>query len=105
VTEAGVSMPVAFGWFRHAGGVNPCFPPVVSGRYLSFAEREDIAIWHAQGLGAREIARPLGRSPSTLSHELRRLDADLSPQLQGVHRSVARRAPRPAAKGGQTGQQ
>src|SRR5215204_3120799 len=41
--EAGVSSPVAFRWFRHAGGVNPCLPPSVSGRYLSFPEREDIA--------------------------------------------------------------
>src|SRR5207245_7056782 len=57
--EAGVSSPVAFRWFRHAGGVNPCLPPTVSGRYLSIAEREDIAIWHAQKLGLREIARPL----------------------------------------------
>jgi hypothetical protein len=47
-SEAGVSMPVAFRWFRHAGGVDPCLPSVVSGRYLSFAEREDIAIWRAQ---------------------------------------------------------
>jgi len=70
--EAGVSSPVAFRWFRHAGGVNPCLPPTVSGRYLSFAEREDIAIWHAQKLGARTIARRLGRSPSTISRELRR---------------------------------
>jgi IS30 family transposase len=70
--EAGVSSPVAFRWFRHAGGVNPCLPPTVSGRYLSFAEREDIAIWHAQKLGVREIARGLGRSPSTISRELRR---------------------------------
>ena len=37
--EAGVSSPVAFRWFRHAGGVNPCLPPTVSGRYLSFADR------------------------------------------------------------------
>ena len=44
----------------------------MSGRYLSFAEREDIAIWHAQKLGVREIARRLGRSPSTISRELRR---------------------------------
>jgi len=44
----------------------------VSGRYLSFAEREDIAIWHAQKLSAREIARRLGRDPSTISRELRR---------------------------------
>src|SRR5918994_6340494 len=70
--EAGVSSPVAFRWFRKAGGVNPCLPPTVSGRYLSFAEREDIAIWHAQKLGVREIARRLGRSPSTISRELRR---------------------------------
>jgi IS30 family transposase len=71
-TEAGVSSPVAFRWFRHAGGVNPCLPPTVSGRYLSFAEREDIAVWHGQKLSVREIARRLGRSPSTISRELRR---------------------------------
>jgi IS30 family transposase len=45
---------------------------MVSGRYLSFGEREDIAIWHGQGVGVREIARRLGRSPSTISRELRR---------------------------------
>lgn len=70
--EAGVSEPVGYRWFRHAGGVNPCLPADVSGRYLSFAEREDIAIWHAQDVSAREIARRLGRSPSTISRELRR---------------------------------
>lgn len=70
--EAGVSSPVAFRWFRHAGGVNPCLAPTVSGRYLSFSEREDIAMFRAQGLGVREIARRLGRSPSTVSRELRR---------------------------------
>ena len=69
---AGVSGPVAFRWFRHAGGVKPCLPSVVSGRYLSFGEREDIAIWHAQGIGVRAIARRLGRSASTISRELRR---------------------------------
>jgi hypothetical protein len=42
--EAGVSGPVAFRWFRHAGGVNPGLSPTVSGRYLSFVEREEIAI-------------------------------------------------------------
>ena len=70
--EARVSAPVGYRWFRHAGGVNPCLPPVVSGRYLSFAEREDIAIWHAQKIGVREIARRLSRAPSTISRELRR---------------------------------
>jgi IS30 family transposase len=70
--QAGVSGPVAFRWFRHAGGVNPFLPEAVSGRYLSFAEREDIAMLRAQGAGIREIARHLGRSPSTISREVRR---------------------------------
>jgi IS30 family transposase len=71
-SEAGVSSPVAFRWFRHAGGVNPCLSPEVSGRYLSFVEREGIALLRAQGLGVREIARRLSRSPSAISRELRR---------------------------------
>src|SRR5919202_5193272 len=70
--EAGVSSPVGFRWFRHAGGVNPYLSPTVSGRYLSFSEREDIALSRAKGLGVREIARRLHRSPSTISRELRR---------------------------------
>jgi IS30 family transposase len=51
-------------------------PPVtlapLSGRYLSLAEREEIAILRAQQLGVREIARRVSRSPSTISRELRR---------------------------------
>jgi IS30 family transposase len=45
-------------------------PP--SGRYLSFTEREEIALLRARSCGVREIARQLGRSPSTISRELRR---------------------------------
>jgi len=44
----------------------------LSGRYLSLAEREEIAILKARGFGVREIARQLKRSPSTISRELRR---------------------------------
>jgi IS30 family transposase len=44
----------------------------LSGRFLSFAEREEVAILKAQGLGVREIARRLKRAPSTISRELRR---------------------------------
>jgi IS30 family transposase len=70
--EAGVSQPVGSRWFRQAGGMPPiCLAPV-SERYLSFAEREEIAILNAQYVGVREIARRLGRSPSTISRELRR---------------------------------
>jgi IS30 family transposase len=44
----------------------------LSGRYLSFAEREEIALLRAQGHGVREIARRMKRAPSTISRELRR---------------------------------
>jgi IS30 family transposase len=47
-------------------------PHPLSGRYLSFEEREDIAILVAQGHGVRAIARRLERSPSTISRELDR---------------------------------
>jgi transposase, IS30 family len=43
-----------------------------AGRYLSFAEREEIAVLRAQNVGVRAIARRLGRCPSTISRELRR---------------------------------
>lgn len=36
-----------------------------SGRYLSFAEREDIALLSVQGQGVRAIARKLGRAASS----------------------------------------
>jgi len=52
--------------------VNPQLAPTLSGRYLSSSDREDIALWRAQDCGVREIARRLGRSPSTISRELRR---------------------------------
>src|SRR4051812_16559808 len=45
-------------------------PP--SGRYLSFADREELALLRARGHGVREIARQLKRAPSTISRELRR---------------------------------
>jgi len=51
-----------------------------TGRYLCFAEREEIAILIAQGHGVREIARQVGRDPSTISRELRRNTATRSDQ-------------------------
>src|ERR1700729_76056 len=70
--EAGVSGVVGVRWFREGGGTPTVTQAPPSGRYLSFAEREEIAVLHATGCGVREIARQLGRSPSTLSRELRR---------------------------------
>ena len=44
----------------------------LSGRYLSFEEREEIALLRAQGRGIRHIACRLERAPSTISREVRR---------------------------------
>src|SRR6266498_3060413 len=71
-TAAGVSQAVGSRWFRDGGGMPPISLAPLSGRYLSFAEREEIALLHAQRVGVRGIARRLGRSPSTISRELRR---------------------------------
>jgi IS30 family transposase len=70
--EAGVSPAVGVRWFREGGGMPSVSQPPVPGRYLSFAEREELAILRAQGSGVREISRQLARSPSTISRELRR---------------------------------
>src|SRR5215210_1157976 len=70
--QAGVSAPVGVRWFREGGGMPSVTLAPPSGRYLSFAEREEIAILRAQGAGVREVARQIGRSPSTISRELRR---------------------------------
>src|SRR3712207_7914032 len=55
-------------------------PP--SERYLSFAEREAIALSRAQGCGVRETARRLGRDASAISRELRRNAATRSGGLE-----------------------
>ena len=104
--QAGVSSPVGFRWFRHAGGVNPCLSPTVSGRFLSFAEREDIALFRVQGLGVREIARRVNRSPSTISRELRRNASTRTFRLEYKatiaqwHAERRARRPRPAKLAG-----
>lgn len=71
----GVSTPVATRWFRHAGGMRPISLDEPTGRYLSFAEREEIALLRAQDVGVRDIARQIGRDPATISRELRRNEA------------------------------
>src|SRR2546422_9014926 len=84
--DAGVSPAVGTRWFREAGGMAashlmPSAPPL-SGRYLAFTDREQIALWRAQGHGVREIARRLARAPSTISRELRRNAATRSGGLE-----------------------
>ncbi|MGW6159223.1 IS30 family transposase [Streptomyces sp. NPDC055144] len=68
----GVSAPVGIRWFRHAGGMTPLSLDEPRGRYLSFAEREEIALLKAQDKGVREIALTICRDPGTVSRELHR---------------------------------
>ncbi|MFJ6538997.1 IS30 family transposase [Paenarthrobacter sp. NPDC091711] len=56
---------------RSSGGVRPRRGRTLTGRSLSFEERELISLWRSKE-SVREIARRLGRAPSTISRELRR---------------------------------
>jgi transposase, IS30 family len=69
---AGVSHPLAWRWFTAAGGVTANGPRAGTGRFLSLAEREEIALGRARGEGVRVIAARLGRAPSTVSREVSR---------------------------------
>ena len=102
----GVSQAVGSRWFRGAGGMPPSTlgrsSTPLSGRYLSFTEREEIALRRAQGRGVRETARRLGRAASTISRELRRNAATRSGGLEyrattaQWHAERAARRPKPA---------
>ena len=98
----GVSQAVGSRWFRQRGGMPLFMSKPVSERYLSFTEREEISLLRAQDVGVREIARRLGRSPSTVSRELTRNAATRGGKLE-YRASVAQwkaelvaRRPKPA---------
>ena len=89
-------------WFRQAGGMPPTHVSpsarLPTGRYLAFAEREQRALLRAQGHGVRECARHLGRSPSTVSRELRRNAATRSGALDYTASTAQCRADRAALR-------
>ena len=70
--EVGISKPAGARLFSQGGGMPTVTQLPMSHRFLSFAEREDIAMHRASGCGVREIARMTMRSPATISRELRR---------------------------------
>jgi IS30 family transposase len=70
--RCGISHMTATEWFRENGGMSPFRQQSSLNWFLSFAEREKIALGRAKGWSVREIARHLARSPSTISRELRR---------------------------------
>jgi IS30 family transposase len=78
----GVSLAAGVRWFRERGGMATLLRDSVSCRYLCFAEREEIALLRAEGKGVREIAREIGRAPSTISRELRRNAATRGGKLE-----------------------
>src|SRR5215217_4091194 len=78
----GVSSAAGVRWFGERGGMATLLRDPVSCRYLCFAEREEIALLRAEGKGVREIAREIGRSPSTISRELRRNAATRGGKLE-----------------------
>src|SRR5713226_2242163 len=72
-TELGLSHHTAQRWFRQGGGVAPSYVHArTSGRYLSFAEREEIFAGVERGHSIRHIAKNVERAPSTVLRELRR---------------------------------
>jgi len=96
---AGVSVTVGSRWFRDGGGMATLELSDPTGRYLSMAEREEVAVLRGR-VSVREIARRLGRAPSTVSRELRRNASGGDPRRYRA--SVAqteadRRARRPKA--------
>jgi IS30 family transposase len=82
--RAGVSRQGAWRWVVERGGVRPRRPVSPTGRFLSLAEREEIAAGVAAKLALRQIARQLGRSPSTISREIARNEL-----ARGRYRAVA----------------
>lgn len=74
--KAGISQPVGTRLFQIAGGMAPSIfsasSKPLSGRYLSFTDREEIALLRVRDVSMRQIALRLGQAVSTISRELRR---------------------------------
>jgi transposase, IS30 family len=70
----GITRKTGYRWRAENGGIPPVrlAETARTSRYLSLLERQRIATLRGRGHGVREIARRLGRSPSTVSRELRR---------------------------------
>jgi IS30 family transposase len=70
----GITRKTGYRWRAESGGLPPDRLREVgrSGRYLSLLERQRIATLRRHGVSIREIARIIGRHPSTVSRELRR---------------------------------
>ncbi|MEU0572340.1 helix-turn-helix domain-containing protein [Nonomuraea sp. NPDC005983] len=91
---------------KHVGAlpITSAAPPDVCGRYLNETERIHIADRVREKASIREIARELGRAPSTVSREIRRNRHPGNGQYR-PHAAQARAdARRPRPKPGKIGQ-
>ena len=70
--RSGVSARSGWNWYIECGGIPPMDLGEPTGRYLSLAEREEIAIKLAEGESLRAIGRALGRPASTIAREVTR---------------------------------
>jgi IS30 family transposase len=95
----GIGRKTGYRWRAENGGL----PPAALGessrsqRYLSLLERRRIATLRREGLSVRQVAEQLGRSPSTISRELRRNTAAYDRSYDGdlAHARARERARRP----------
>ena len=82
--QIGIGRKTGYRWRAEAGGLPPArvAEETRSSRYLTLLERQRIATLREHGHGIREIARRIGRAPSTVSRELRR---HLKPHDKGMY--------------------
>jgi IS30 family transposase len=80
----GIGRKTGYRWRAENGGLPPArlAESSRSSRFLSLLERQRIATLRGRNLGVREIARRLGRSPSTVSRELHR---NVRPHDRGIY--------------------
>ena len=85
--RCGLAEQTAEVWFRQAGGVKANGVMPVGGRYLSVAEREEIAVGLSAGRSLRSIGAQLGRPASTISREVAR-----NSTARGAYRALSAQA-------------
>src|SRR6478609_215121 len=75
--QIGIGRKTGYRWRAEAGGLPPArvAEETRSSRYLTLLERQRIATLREHRHGIREIARRIGRAPSTVSRELRRISS------------------------------
>jgi IS30 family transposase len=94
--HAGVHRITGLRWFHQAGGViSNGAPGEVKGRYLSLAEREEIAVGLAAGRSITAIATSLRRHRSTVSREVERNSTTRGYRATSAEEQARARARRP----------